>query len=196
MRRRALTAGLVVLSGAPAALAAGPPAPLPASARLQGFFAMTGVITQAVGVPGEHRGEPVSRTWAFVPPASCPTGPCPTIELVRKRAKGSDKLVLSQGAPGLYSGVGAFLAPVRCRGRLYRRGALVPFTITVRVTAAAALGASTVATQVHASYRNPGRIGLTRCFSAPSYDSATYVGGALAAGAIRIVPSTRSSPAS
>lgn len=196
MRGRALTAGLVALTGAPSALAAAPPPPPVAIARLQGFFAMRGVVTQAVGVPGEYRGERVSRIWGFEPPASCRTGPCPTIELVRKRSEGIDRLVLRRRGPGFYSGTGTFAAPVRCRNRLYPRGELVPFTITVRVTAAAVVGAGTVATRVRAAYRNTGRVGLTQCFTAPSHDSASYVGSPVAAGAIRIVASTRSRPAS
>lgn len=38
------------------------PLPVLDAARLQGVFVVSGVVTQAVGVPGEHRGEPVTRT--------------------------------------------------------------------------------------------------------------------------------------
>jgi len=194
MRARALAAGLAILAGAPPALAAGTPAPILDSARLQGFYGVAGVVTKAVGVPGERRGEHVSRTWAFLP--MCPTGACPTIKLVRTRATGKDTLLLYRRSPALYSGAGSFLAPVRCHGRLYRKGELATFTITVRITAAALQGAVVQATGFRATYTGGVRTGLTRCFSAPSYDSARYVAAPPAVAAIRSVASTRLSNAS
>jgi len=170
------------------------PLPVLDAARLQGVFVVSGVVTQAVGVPGEHRGEPVTRTWALLP--ACPVGACATIGLVRTRAAGQDELLLHRRGPGLYSGDGTFVAPVRCAGRLYQQGEGATFTITIQITAAVAQGAAVPATGFSAAYRNRARIGLTRCFSAPSYDSARYVGAPAAAGAIRSVASTRSSTAS
>jgi hypothetical protein len=191
----------MVLAGAPFALAASKPIPMNKPipflrmARLQGLFHVTGVVTAAVRVPGEHRGEHVSRTWAFIP--SCPAaGVCPTIRLVRTRANGIDKLVLHRRRPDFYSGVGAFVAPARCGGRLYRHGEQVPFRITVRITAAVVQGTAIQATRFDASYRNRVRTGLTRCVSIPSYDSARYVGVAPPPGLTRNVASARSSTAS
>jgi hypothetical protein len=202
-RTRALGAGIAVLAAAAAAPAAGAaaapraatPRALLDAARLQGFYGVSGVVTKAVGVPGEHRGERVSRTWAFNPPPSCSSGQCATIELVRTRASGVDELLLTRRGPALYSGAGAFLAPVRCHGRLYRKGQLATFTITVRITAAEAQGSAVQATGFAATYTGAARTGLTRCVNTPSHDSARYV-GAPAAGATRRVASTRSSTAS
>ena len=203
MSRTRAGAGIAVLAAAVAAAvpavgaagAATPPALLGA-ARLQGFYAVSGAVTTAVGVPGEHRGERVSRRWTFIAPPSCSSGQCATVELVRTRASGVDELLLTRRGPALYSGAGAFLAPVRCHGRLYRKGQLATFTITVRITAALAQGAAVQATGFTATYTGAGRIGLTRCVNAPSHDSARYVGTQPAAAATRRVASTRSSTGS
>ncbi len=146
-----------------------------AAARLQGNYAVSGVVTRAVGVAGEHRGQRVRRTWNFISP--CPTGACPLLGLHRRRAGGIDSLFLHRLSPGTYTGAGVFAAPVRCHGRLYRRGSQVPYTITLRVTTAAPqLDGSVLATGFSATYRNRSRVGRTRCFSPPSYDSARYLG--------------------
>jgi hypothetical protein len=182
-----------MLATVPAARAA-PVPPLIAAARLSGSFAMGGTVTRAVGVPGEHAGQTVLRLWSFVP--LCEAGGCESVRLARTRPGGTDRLLLARQSPGFYTGVGSFLAPSRCRGTIYRRGALVPFTISVRITAAAPVGLEVQATQVRATYRNRRRINLTPCFAAPSYDSASYLGAPLAAGAIRTVARIRSSTAS
>ncbi|HEY3726061.1 MAG TPA: hypothetical protein VGL51_02735 [Solirubrobacteraceae bacterium] len=195
MMRRwvALTALAAVWTAVPSAMAA-PVPPLIAAARLSGSFVMSGTVTRAVGVPGERAGQTVLRTWSFVP--LCEAGGCAAVQLARARPGGTDQVLLQRQGPGFYTGVGSFLAPSRCHGIVYRRGALVPFTISVRVTAAAPVGALVQATQVRATYRNRKRINLTKCFAAPSYDSASYLGAPLAAGAIRTVARTRSSTAS
>ncbi len=186
-------AGLVAT---PAAGGAG----LLASARLQGIFAMTGVITDAVNAGGEHPGERVRRTWTFA--SSCPTGACPTVALLRTRNRTvpplTDRLVLRRRSPGYYSGTATFLAPMRCGGQRYAKGEAVPFSITVRITAAQTTGGQVLASGVRAFYRNPQRIGLTRCVSAPAHDAARYTGRLVVApgGATRSEPSTRSSAAS
>lgn len=191
----AAVAGVAVTPGIVSDVTAAPRQPsILDAARLQGVFAVSGVVTQAVGVPGEHRGERVIRTWALL--ETCPVGACATVVLVRARAAGQDKLLLHLRAPGLYSGDGAFVAPVRCGGRLYRNGERAKFTITIQITAAVVQGAVVQATGFSASYRNRARTGETRCFSAPSYDSARYVGAPATTGAIRSVPSTQSSTAS
>jgi hypothetical protein len=190
-------AGLVAT---PAAGGAG----LLASARLQGVFTMSGRVTDAVDIGGEHRGEVVRRTWTFTSP--CPAGACPTVALLRARNRAvaplSDQLVLRLRSPGLYSGGATFLAPMRCAGTRYAKGEAAPFTIDVRVTAAQVVGDQVLATGVRAFYRNPRRIGLTKCVSAPAHDAARYTGTLVPAppaapgGATRSEPRTASSAAS
>jgi hypothetical protein len=167
--------------------------PLIAAARLSGTWGMLGSVTKAVGVPDENRGEIVERAWTFVP--LCPIGQCTEVQLQRSRAGGTDTLVLTRRRPGYYTGTGSFYAPARCRGRSFRKGELVPFTITLRITAALSTSGGAAATQATATYRNPRRIGLTRCVTPPSYDAATYAGGPLVAPAIRREARTRSSTA-
>jgi hypothetical protein len=196
MRAGAGIAVLAAVAAMPAAAAAATPPALLGAARLQGFYAVSGVVTTAVGVPGEHRGQRVSRQWTFIPPSSCSSGQCATIELARTRAGGVDQLLLTRRGPALYSGAGAFLAPVRCHGRVYLNGQLANFTITVRITAAVAQGAAVQATGFTATYTGAKRIGLTRCVNSPSHDSARYAGTQPAATATRRVPSTRSSTGS
>jgi hypothetical protein len=198
MRARAavlVALGILGVLGGPVSGATGAPAnPLPAQARLGGVWSMLGEVTTAVGVPGEYRGESVTRAWTFTP--LCPTGQCPTVALQRNRSGGIDSLVLARRSPGYYTGTGSFYAPVRCHRVSYRKGQLVPFTITVRITGAVATTAAVDATRITATYRNRKRIGLTRCVSPPSYDSARYEGVPAATPAITSVPSTRSSTAS
>ncbi|MGA2928884.1 MAG: hypothetical protein ABSG43_23410 [Solirubrobacteraceae bacterium] len=131
-------------------------------------------MTVAHAMAGEHVGEVVRRTWTFV--ARCSTGPCRQLVLVRTRAVGSDRTILSERAPGEYAGKGAFFAPLRCGPRTYQHGELVPFTITVRVTAAATVASATVATAISASYTNPSRTNLTPCIGLHRHDAATYSG--------------------
>lgn len=174
--RLATAVAALALAAVPApATAAAIPPPLLAAARLQGFWRVSGVVTKAVNVPGERRGDPVIRTWGFVP--ECPTGPCPTLRLARQRAGAYDNVPLHATQPGVYLGSGSFYAPARCRGTLFRRGERVPYTIRVTITAVAQQpDGSVLATAFTASYRNRQRLGLTRCYSAPSYDSARYAG--------------------
>ncbi len=162
--------GLVGVSAAGAAVS-----PEIAAARLQGNYAVSGVVTQAVGVAGEHRGQHLRRTWNFISP--CATGACPVLGLHRQRAGGTDPLFLRPVSPGKYTGAGIFAAPARCGGRRYAQGSDVPYTITITITAAAPQpDGSILATGFSAAYRNRGRIGHTRCYSPPSYDSARYLG--------------------
>jgi hypothetical protein len=153
-------------------------AALLASARLQGVFAMTGVVTDAVNSGQEHRGEVVRRTWTFT--STCPAGACATVALTRTRSRTdpplTDQLVLRRRSPGFYSGRATFLAPVRCAGRRYARGEAVPFTITTRITAAETAGGQVLASRVRAFYSSTRRIGLTKCVSAPAHDAARYTG--------------------
>jgi hypothetical protein len=131
---------------------------------------MTGTVTVAHNVRGEHVGEVVHRTWTFTP--QCPTAPCPTVQLVRQRAGGTDTLILHQTGPTSYAGAGVFEAPLRCSGRIYPSGQAVPFKITVRVTSTG---------QLSATYVNRRRTNLTPCIGVLGHDSARYT-GLLAAG--------------
>lgn len=169
----AAVAGLLTVSApAPAAALVSPEL---AAARLEGDYVANGLVTRAVGIAGEHRGQRVRRTWSFISP--CPTGACPVLGLHRSRAGGTDPLFLLELAPGTYRGSGAFDTPVRCHGRIYRRGMTVPFTITVTITVTAPQpDGSVLATGFAATYENLGRVGHTPCFSPPSYDSARYLG--------------------
>jgi hypothetical protein len=164
----------VVSSGAPAAAATGPEG-LAQTARLQGQFTATGTVLSAVNVPGERRGQQVTRTWTFAP--RCPAGACATVELTRQRGTSNqDLLLLLRQRPGYYKGAGVFTVPVRCGTRIYRNGARAKYTITLTITSAVAAGNTADATGFTANYRNPSRTGLTPCYSAPSYDAARYVG--------------------
>jgi hypothetical protein len=95
---------------------------------------------------------------------------------VRQRADGIDGLSLRRRGPGYYAGSGKFYAPVRCGNRTYPRGALVPFTIEVHITAAALVFGVDIATRVVASYSNSRRTNLTPCVSALGHDAASYHG--------------------
>ena len=191
-------APLALAAGSPAsALAADSPASALAVARLQGFFTAAGVVTTAVGVPGERKGDRVSRTWGFIP--QCPAGACGTIQLVRQRGAGFDRILLHRRRPAYYTGSGTFLVAARCGNRIYRSGLRAKYTITLTVRSAVAEGSTVLATGFTATYRNPKRTGLTPCYSPPSYDSARYLGGPAPpapAGSIRRERSTRSSTGS
>jgi hypothetical protein len=144
------------------------------SARLEGFFLLSGRVTVAANVSGEHVGERVRRIWAFKP--LCAAGPCRRIELVRIRPGGRDRVILHRAAPGSYVGRGRFYAPLGCATRIYRKGEAVPFRVTVRIAAAKLVGATAIASRLRAFYTNPSRRNLTPCVSAPGHDAAVYHG--------------------
>jgi hypothetical protein len=158
----------------PSPAAALPPLPSTGQARLVGTFALAGTVTVADHLPGERKGSHFLRSWYFASP--CATGECSTALLVRQRADGIDDLSLRRRGPGYYAGVGKFYAPVRCGNRTYSRGALVPFTIEVHVTAAALVFGLDIATRVRASYSNVRRTNLTPCVDALGHDAASYHG--------------------
>ena len=172
-----LTAGglsAAALTGTPAALAGSPPPPAP-SIRLQGQFTATGTVMGAVNVPDEYPGQAVTRAWTFVP--QCPSGGCAQVLLIRQRgAAGQDRLLLVWQAAGYYKGSGTFTAPVTCAGRVYANGERARYTITLTMTAASATSGSGSATAFTATYRNPSRTGLTKCYTAPGSDWARYTG--------------------
>jgi hypothetical protein len=151
------------------------------SARLQGEFLMNGHVTKSVNIRGEHVGETVKRKWFFTP--RCASGACSSIGLVRKRPHGTDTLTLTRQRPGFYAGSGKFYAPLRCGGRVYRKGESVPYTIQVRITAASTINGVDRATTVRAWYKNRRRHNLTRCVAIPGHDAAGY-SGSLATGGV------------
>jgi hypothetical protein len=167
-----LLAGAIVSTGFTAGAGAQPPAPTP---LLTGTFQMSGTVTVAHNVHDERAGQTVQRTWTFTP--QCPTAPCPTVQLVRQRATGGDTLTLHQTGPATYLGAGGFSAPLRCSGRVYPGGQLIPFKIAVRVTAST----GTVASAISATYVNRSRTNLTPCIGVLGHDAARYT-GQLAAG--------------
>lgn len=144
------------------------------TARLEGQFTMTGQITVAVRVRGEHVGQRVLRSWTFTP--LCSSGGCEQVELVRQRQGGSDAVVLNLTAPDYYVANGRFFAPVRCGRRRHGRGESVPFTIAVQVTNARIASGQPVATQLQATYVNSARLNRTRCVAVPGHDAAAYTG--------------------
>lgn len=166
----------------PAAAAPLPAAaqPAPAQARLEGTFELTGRVTVAHHIRGEHIGEFVQRTWIFTP--LCATGACAQVRLVRGRATGTDSLILSQTAPGHYAGAGRFFAPLKCAGKVYVAGVEVPFKIKVKITATTtATDGTTVASAISATYVNKSRLNLTRCVIVLGNDSARYSGSVVPA---------------
>jgi hypothetical protein len=173
VRRLALALMLAALVPS-LAFAATPQAGSPSLARLQGPFLLAGRVTVANNVSGERVGQNVLRTWTFT--SSCRTGECATVSMVRPRAGGTDSLVLHLRAPGYYVGQGSFSAPLRCGNQTYRNGEAVPFTITVRVTAAVVVGGVDAATRVGASYANRSRTNRTPCVAVLGHDAATYHG--------------------
>lgn len=178
LRRRAQIALALAAIGAallivPSA-STGQPPPAP-TAQLQGIFQMTGTVTTAQFVRGEHAGETVQRSWSFTP--LCSVGYCATVRLVRGRATGIDTLTLTATGPRAYAGTGLFHAPLRCAGRVYRPGQAIPFQITVHVTGTApAAGGAMVATAISATYVNTARRNLTPCVAVLGHDSASYTG--------------------
>lgn len=176
---RAATPRATVIAATGAALAFGAAGaaaddPAPSGPRLAGTYLIAGRITDAVNVPGERRGQTILRTWAFTP--TCPAGSCLTVTLARQRVGGFDTVLLRRIASTRYQGSGRFAAPVVCGGRSYPQGELVPFTITVQMTAAIATAAGPVATRVNASYVSKRRTNLTPCVALPAHDAASYHG--------------------
>jgi hypothetical protein len=173
MSRRFLALAVLALSViAPASALAQPDQ---TESRLAGTFQMTGRVTAAHYVRGEHVGEVVQRTWTFTP--LCATGPCSQVRLFRGRANDTDTLILTETSPGHYSGTGHFFAPLMCAGTVYSEGEEVPFGIKLQVTATTTAPDGTVlAQQISATYVNKTRLNLTRCVIVLGHDSARYTG--------------------
>jgi hypothetical protein len=143
--------------------------------RLAGTFQMTGRVTVARDVRGEHVGDMVQRTWTFTP--LCATGPCAQVRLFRGRANATDTLILNETSAGHYSGTGRFFAPLKCAGTIYGEGEEIPFQIKLTVTATTTAADGTVlAQQINATYVNKTRLNLTRCVIVLGHDAARYTG--------------------
>ena len=143
---------------------------------MQGTFTMRVVVTQAIGVRGEHRGERLTRTWR-IRSTGCDRDACRTLHLRRTLSRGrTERISLHRRPDGTYVGRGAFPIALSCRGRLYRRGSRARYTIRLRVTASRTVGGIRFARHIRASYANPSRTDSTPCLLAPSHDAARYTG--------------------
>jgi hypothetical protein len=170
-KRLVLLAGLMLALPGPSALGAAAPRAAQERASLQGYFLLTGRVTSAVNVVGERVGQTLRRSWAFIP--LCSSGACPEVQLIRQGGRGGT-LTLVRKSPAVYTGTGSFSAAVRCGGRRFPRGQTVPFSITVRILAAAQAPTGIVATAIRATYTNPSRINHTPCVAIPGREEATY----------------------
>jgi hypothetical protein len=161
--------------GAAVATATAAAQPTPTESRLAGTYQMTGRITAAKYVRGEHVGEMVQRTWMFTP--LCVSGPCAQVRVYRGRRTATDTLILTQTTPGNYAGTGTFYAPLSCAGKVYSSGEEVPFTINLAITATTTAPDGTIlASQITAEYVNKSRVNLTPCVIVLGHDSARYTG--------------------
>jgi hypothetical protein len=176
-------AGRLARAGRPAADAAAPrratSATAPAvEARVVSTFVMSGRITRALRVRGEHPGQLITRHWQFSG-QGCTGNVCRALALRRERADHRfSRIVLARVGVGRYAGRGRFYAALRCRGRRYPRGEEVPYRITVRVTRAASIEGLQFAAGLAATYTSTRRIDRTRCPLGPSHDAAVYTGTA------------------
>ena len=171
MKRRGLALVLAVFLGTPAAASSQAPA-----ANLQGTFAMGGVVTKAVHVLGEYRGESVTRSWTFTP--GCASGDCEQVVLQRQRSSGLvlDQLVLDATGSNTYAGQGQFWVPVRCAGHVIAQGGIANEEIEVQITQTTTIGSTVFATAITATYTNPSRVNLTGCPGGIGRDAASYTG--------------------
>ncbi|MFZ1997682.1 MAG: PKD domain-containing protein [Solirubrobacteraceae bacterium] len=147
-----------------------------ADARISTTFTMHGQIVTAVRVRGERSGQAVTRRWTFTG-LGCAGSVCRQLGLRRQRgANRFDHLTLSRVGVGSYAGSSRFSAPLRCRGRRYPHGLVVPYTITVQVTQMVGIEGIAFASQLAAVYTNRRRIDHTPCPIGPSHDAARYLG--------------------
>ena len=124
-----LVGAAMLLAATGAARAAGV-----ADARINATYLMHGRIVTAVRVRGEHRGQSITRRWTFAG-SGCAGSLCRRLSLRRQRsAHRFDRLTLSRVGIGSYVGSGRFSSALRCRGRVYPHGLVVPYTIRVHVT--------------------------------------------------------------
>jgi hypothetical protein len=104
---------------------------------------------------------------------------CPLLTLRRQRsANRFDRVTLSRVGIGSYAGNGRFTSALRCRGRRFPHGLVVPYTVRVQVTQAVGIEGIPFASRLSAVYTNRRRIDHTRCPIGPSHDAARYSGAA------------------
>ncbi len=183
--RHVLVGGLIGLA-APFGAAAGAGAaashrtrpPRPVDARISAAFVMHGRIVTAVRVPGEHRGQRITRQWTFTG-QDCVGNTCRRLLLTRQRSANQfDHLVLARTGVGRYAGGGRFYAALECKGAIYPQGQAASYRVTVSVTHAVAIQGARFATALTATYTNGRRTDRTICPTGPSHDAATYSGTA------------------
>jgi hypothetical protein len=173
-----LTASALLAAAGPARAAGVAGVAGVADARISSTYVMHGRIVTAVRVRGEHRGQSITRRWTFTG-LGCAGSVCPRLRLRRQRsAHRFDRLTLSRVGVGVYAGRGRFTSALRCRGRRFAHGLVVPYMIKVQVTQVVTIEGVAFASQVSASYANRRRIDRTRCPLGPSHDAARYLGAA------------------
>lgn len=137
---------------------------------------MRGVVTSAVNVRGERRGERVNRKWVLHS-RGCKLSVCPRLLLTRNRGKiRGSFVILRRVGVGHYRGSGDFWAPLECLGRRHRLGSFAPYTINLWVFRLKQLGGIRYATGVNATYVNRTRTDNTRCPLGLVSDAARYSG--------------------
>lgn len=173
MRARAVMAGLAL---AAAVASSFPAVAAPSSnARLQGRWTMSGRVTRAGGVRGEHANQRVTREWDFT--SNCAAGPCTRVRLRRERAaRHVESLTLGRVSPGVMAGRGRFYIALRCAGHTYPHGGLAYFSVRVQVRRAQVVQGTRFATAIHATYRNWKRVNRTPCPGLLGRDAGVYVG--------------------
>ena len=170
-----LIVGLSLISAAPADAAR---RPRTVNARVSGVFTMHGRVTAALRVRGEHRGQRVTRRWAFSA-QRCRGDVCRRLALTRERSgRQYEHLVLRRVGRGRYAGGGRFYVGLECNGAIFPHGELVPFRVTVEVVRSTRIEGIAFATALRATYTNRRRIDRTICPVGPSHDAARYAGGA------------------
>jgi PKD repeat protein len=174
--RRAAVFLALLLAACPGAAFAGTGGTAPGSAaRLQGAWTMSGKVTRADGVRGEHKGQRVKRKWTFT--SSCASGACSKVSLRRERSnKQSDKLTLKRSGSAGYTGKGKFYVRLKCNRRTYNRGGIAYYTIRLSVTKSRTVQSKRFATAISASYNNTKRVNKTPCGGSIGRDAGTYTG--------------------
>jgi PKD repeat protein len=173
--RLALVATCALLLLAPDAIAGtGGTAP-GSAARLQGTWAMSGKVTRADNVRGEHKGQRLNRKWTFT--SSCASGACSKVSLRRERSNNQfDKLTLKRSGSSAYTGSGKFYVRLKCNGRTYNRGGIAYYTIRLSVTKSSTVQSKRFATRISAAYNNTKRVNKTPCAGSIGRDAGTYTG--------------------
>jgi len=149
-------------------------------ARVQGTFRMRARVIAAVNVRGEHRGQRLTRTWTIVP-GGCTRNRCRTLRVTRTRGGGRiSRLTLHRLRGGGFAGHGVFWVALSCDGRTYPHGGRAPYSLSLRIKRARAVGGVRFARRITATYRNRRRSDSTRCPLGPSHDAARYSGTVVA----------------